>query len=491
LTQLYSQPNSWKPVIGLEVHAQLNTKSKLFCPCSTSPGDTANKALCPVCMGHPGAMPCLNAEAVHLALRAGLALGMRLHARSRFDRKHYFYPDTPKGYQLTQQEWPICTSGRLHLRDGEELVPFIIERLHIEEDSGRLQHHGEQALGDWNRAGIPLIEIVGAPDLESPEQAEDWFRMLHRVLVVAGVCGGAMEKGELRCDANISLKSPNGSLGARIEVKNLNSFRNVRRALQHEVERLGALLQSGEQVVSETRAWTGDKTVLLRPKEQTADYRFMPEPDLPDLVLTDAMVGPAVNALPGLPPLDVHLLRSDDDTLAKWMKTFGLAREQVTVLTRSPDMANFFGQCVESGGKPEQIAQWIQRDVTAQLKKRGVALSETPLSPAHILELQAGLDQGTITRAVALRILEWVMVRGGDIQGLVAIQGLERIRDAARIQALVAQVLAEHTEQVTAYAAGRSELFGFLMGELRSASKGCIDPRDMTMALSQALEPKA
>ena len=393
MTQLYSQPNSWKPVIGLEVHAQLNTKSKLFCPCSTSPGDTANKALCPVCMGHPGAMPCLNAEAVHLALRAGLALGMRLHARSRFDRKHYFYPDTPKGYQLTQQEWPICTSGRLHLRDGEELVPFIIERLHIEEDSGRLQHHGEQALGDWNRAGIPLIEIVGAPDLESPEQAEDWFRMLHRVLVVAGVCGGAMEKGELRCDANISLKSPNGSLGARIEVKNLNSFRNVRRALQHEVERLGALLQSGEQVVSETRAWTGDKTVLLRPKEQTADYRFMPEPDLPDLVLTDAMVGPAVNALPGLPPLDVHLLRSDDDTLAKWMKTFGLAREQVTVLTRSPDMANFFGQCVESGGKPEQIAQWIQRDVTAQLKKRGVALSETPLSPAHILELQAGLDQ--------------------------------------------------------------------------------------------------
>lgn len=491
MTQPNAQSIPWQPVIGLEVHAQLATRSKLFCPCSTSPGDSPNKALCPICMGHPGAMPRLNAEAVNLALRAGLALGMRIHARSRFDRKHYHYPDTPKGYQLTQHTWPICTSGQLHIREDEELVPFTIERLHLEEDSGRLQHDGEQALGDWNRAGVPLIEIVGAPDLRTPEQAEAWLRMLHRVLVASGVCGGAMDKGELRCDANLSLKGPDGQSTPRIELKNLNSFRHVRKALHHEIARLGQAVEAGEPLSAETRTWSGDRTELLRSKDGPVNYRFLPEPDLPDLVLSEAMVGPAVSALPGLPPLDIHLLRRDDDTVAKWMKRYGLSREQVAVLTRSPDLANFFGQCVEAGGDAQVVAQWVQRDVIARLKDRGVALAETPLTPTHILELQGGLEVGDITRAVALRILDWVMLRGGDVQGLVAIQGLGRIQDPQAISEAVRSVIEANPEQSAAFKQGRSELFGYLMGELRSATQGRIDPAEMKTALSQALESEA
>ncbi|MED5370252.1 MAG: Asp-tRNA(Asn)/Glu-tRNA(Gln) amidotransferase subunit GatB [Myxococcota bacterium] len=481
----------WKAVIGLEVHAQLATRSKLFCGCEVVSDGRPNRAICPVCMGHPGALPQLNGAAVDLALRAGLAFGMRVHARSAFDRKHYQYPDLPKGYQITQQRWPICTSGHLHLREGEQLVPFAIERLQLEEDSARLQHAEGRTLVDFNRAGVPLIELVGAPDLSTPAQAEAWLRMLHRVLVEARICGGAMEKGQLRCDANLSVCAPDGSQSPRVELKNLNSFRHVRKALEFEIQRLQAAMEAGEPLSPETRSWEGGSTRPLREKAHHSGYRFAPDPDLGNLLIDEDMLQQAARALPGMPPLDIHLLRADDDRVAGWMQRFGLEREQALQLSGNPELAGFFSACVEKGLSPQQTMRWLQRDIPARLKELGRGLEETPLRPSHLSDLQDMLEAQEITRAVAESVLAWILRQGGDARGLVAVQGLGRVRDPDLIQQHAEAILAAHPEQVAAWRGGKTQLLGFFLGQARQATRGRVDPHELEAAVLAALESES
>lgn len=473
--------SGYATVIGLEVHVQLDTRSKLFCACAVVDRAAPNSSVCPVCLGHPGAMPSLNAQAVHLALRAAVALGMQAHGVSAFDRKHYAYPDTPKGYQITQQRHPLATGGALHLRQEGAQHRHALLRLQLEEDSGKLQHASGHTLADWNRAGVPLIEIVGAPDVHSPMRAEAWLRMLHRVLVAAGVTRGRMEQGELRCDANISLAG-----GARVELKNLNSFRFVGRALRHEVQRQTEILDAGGTVVSETRTWTGKETQALRQKEGAADYRFLPEADLPSLHLSNQHVVDVMAAMPGQPPLDLHLLHEDDRVVQSWMHSYGLSKELVTVLTADTEVASFYAGCVEAGGPPLAMAEWVRQDVLRAMREQGVSLGETPLEPQHLVDLHDLHDRGVITRAVGRRVFDWVWRRGGYVEGLVMIQGLQRIQDPQALRDAVDRVLADHPEQADAWRSGNDALGKFLLGQTLQALNGRAEAADVQAALDQA-----
>jgi len=462
-------------VIGLEVHVQLATESKLFCRCPSRFGAPANSQVCAVCLGYPGTLPVLNRRAVDLAVILAVAVGAEVQERSRFDRKSYFYPDLPKGYQITQYGHPLATGGGLPVGDPPRTV--ALRRLHLEEDAGRLLHDDRGGDGgsrvDFNRAGVPLVEIVGEPELRSPAEAEEMLRTLHRLLLYTGVSDGSLDEGSLRCDANVSLaETAAGPSGAPVEIKNLNSFRHVARALESEIERQRQVVAGGGTVVRQTRGFdeTAGTTYPLRGKEAAADYRFFAEPDLPPLVVDAARVAAARRGLPELPW----------ERFRRFAEQLGLASADAALLTADPRLADYFEAVIAGvAGQEQEVARWLTGDVLAELRRRGHGAADVldaAPTAAHLAELVSLVADGTLSRRAAKQVLQAVWDDGEAPSSASRRLGLVQVGDADRIAAWVETELARHPELVRRCRAGERRLLGHLMGRVLERSGGQADP---------------
>jgi aspartyl-tRNA(Asn)/glutamyl-tRNA(Gln) amidotransferase subunit B len=468
--------SSTEAVIGLEVHAQLRTASKLFCGCSTRFGDPPNTNVCPVCLGLPGALPVVNHEAVEMALRAALALGCTVHERSVFARKNYFYPDLPKGYQISQYERPLATNGSLDLGDH----PVRVMRVHMEEDAGKSLHLGgrDASLVDFNRCGVPLIEIVGEPDLRTPREAAEYLRTLRAVLMYVGVCDGHMEEGSLRCDANVSIR-PRGSpgLGTKVEVKNMNSARHLERALRHEIERQGALLSAGGRVAQETRLYreaTGE-TASMRSKEEAHDYRYFPDPDLPPLVVAPDRVAAERASLPELPAA----------RRARFV-AMGLTEYDAGVLTAHPAVASFFEAAAIVHGDAKKVANFVQNEVLRVADLGGLE-ARIPVTPEGLAVLLSLVDAGTISGTIAKEVFAEVGSNGRDPREIIRARGLTQLSDPAVLEEAARRVVAAHPKEREQFRGGKTKVLGFFVGRVMSETEGRANPRRVNEILRRIL----
>jgi aspartyl-tRNA(Asn)/glutamyl-tRNA(Gln) amidotransferase subunit B len=474
---------SWETVIGLEVHVQLRTRSKMFCGCATSFGDPPNTNVCPVCLGLPGALPVPNAEAVRLGARAALALGCTVHETSVFARKNYFYPDLPKGYQISQYDQPLSTGGRVTFDSAERgRIEVGITRLHIEEDAGKLLHDRfpEKTAVDLNRAGIPLAEIVSEPDLRSPAEARAYLSTLRQILVYAGVSDCSMEQGSLRVDANISIRRPGDpALGTKTEVKNMNSFANVERALEAERSRQIALVESGQKVEQVTllfNAATG-QVKPTRSKEESHDYRYFPDPDLPPLVLTIPWIAEQQAALPELP----------EARRARLEAALGLSAYDARVLTSEPALAGYFEAVVAEGVDAKTAANWVMGDVMTQFNET----SSFPVSARRLRELIGLVRDGTVSHQAAKRVFAEMASQPGQAARAVAERlGLVQVSDQAALSELVTEVLTAHPTEVARYRSGETKLMGFFVGQVMKRSQGKADPKGVQPVLAEKLSER-
>ena len=465
---------SFEPVIGLEIHAQLLTRTKIFCGCSTRFGDPPNTNVCPVCLGLPGALPVLNRSAVDLAARAALALGCRLNAQSIFARKNYFYPDLPKGYQISQYDQPLASDGEVALaRAGGAQVRVGIVRVHLEEDAGKSLHEGfydsaEHTYLDYNRSGVPLIEIVTRPDLRSAADAAAFFEQLRGLLVWLGVNDGNMEEGSLRCDANVSVR-PAGTtaLGTKTEVKNLNSFRYLQKALDHEIARQIEVLDDGGRIVQETRLWdqTAARTLAMRSKEEAHDYRYFPEPDLPPVALDETRMAAVKAGLPELP----------DARRARFVAEYRLPEYDAGELTRSRGVADYF-EAAAREANPKAVSNWIMGELGRVANEQGRPLEEAGVSPEQLGELVRLVDAGTINSSTAKVVFEKMLGSGRRAEDIVRQDGLAQISDERAVLAVVHDVIAAHPDAAAQYRGGKTATFGFLVGQVMKATRGKASP---------------
>ena len=476
----------YEPVIGLEVHAHLRTATKIFCGCRNRFGDAPNTNVCPVCLGLPGALPALNREAVSLAVRAALATQCTVHETSVFARKNYFYPDLPKGYQISQYERPLATGGHVDIPARGGLRRVRLLRIHMEEDAGKLLHEGhpwssEKSGVDFNRSGVPLIEIVSAPDLTSAEEAHDYLTALRALLVYAGVSDGNMEEGSLRCDANVSIR-PRGAetLGTRAEIKNLNSFRNVARAIQHEVARQAAVVESGGRVVQETRLWNADRgeTVSMRSKEDAHDYRYFPEPDLPPLVVDERWRETVRASLPELPA----------QKRRRFVEEYQLPDYDAGVLTLSPEVAEYFEEVARASGSPKAASNWVMTAVLHKMKDDERPLGRSPVTPQRLAELVSLVEAGTISSTSAKDVFERMWATGEGARAIVEREGLAQVSDEALIQAAVDEVVAGSPDQVATYRKGKASTLGWFVGQVMRKTGGKANPQLVNALLKKALE---
>jgi len=473
----------WEVIVGLEVHAQLLTASKIFCGCSTRFGAEPNSQTCPVCLAMPGSLPVLNERVVEFAIRAGLGTGCTINEHSIFARKNYYYPDLPKGYQITQYDRPLCENGRLVIDtpDGEKTVG--ITRIHLEEDAGKNTHDpaGGPSRVDLNRAGVPLIEIVGEPDLRSSEEAAEYLKALRDVVVYLGVNDGNLEEGSFRCDANVSVrKVGETTLRNRVELKNINSFRYVRQAIDYEVGRQIGIWEEGGTVVTETRLFDPQKGVTraMRTKEEAKDYRYFPEPDLLPLVVSEAWIEKIRGELPELPRAKA----------ARFVSSYGLSPYDAGVLVASMQVADWFEEAVAAhGGSAKTVANWVINEILRLVKdsREGIAASKaTPEKLASLLRL---LDERRINAAGAKAILEEVHGTGAEPAEVMKARGLEQVSDSGAIAAAVDKVIAANPDQVEKYRAGKKNLLGFFMGQAMKELKGQGDPKAVTEAIRARL----
>jgi aspartyl-tRNA(Asn)/glutamyl-tRNA(Gln) amidotransferase subunit B len=462
----------FEPVIGLEIHCQLLTATKIFCGCRTDFGAAPNTHVCPVCLGLPGALPVLNRQAVAFALRAAIALECDIQPTSVFARKNYFYPDLPKGYQISQFDRPIALGGRVRLSSGD----VRLTRIHMEEDAGKSLHHGQadsrtSTYLDFNRAGTPLIEIVTEPDLRTAADAAECFTRLKEILVAIGVNDGNMEEGSLRCDANVSLR-PVGEtrFGAKTEIKNVNSFRFLEKALEYEIARQTDVLSRGERVVQETRLWDSDSgtTESMRSKEDANDYRYFPEPDLPPLVVSDAWISDVRASMPELPAARVD----------RFVAQYGLSVYDADVLARLiPGAAEYFEATVAAGASAKTAGNWIQGEIRRKLKEVNEdSVTAVPFAPAALAELVALVDAQVISSSGAKEVFEEMWASGASARAIVDARGLAQTSDVDALTAIVDDVIAANPGPVAEYRAGRTKTFGFLVGSVMKASKGKANP---------------
>jgi aspartyl-tRNA(Asn)/glutamyl-tRNA(Gln) amidotransferase subunit B len=475
----------YESVIGLEVHAQLLTQTKLFCACATTFLTDPNEHTCPVCLGMPGVLPVLNRQAVEFGIRTGLAVAGKIAAVCRFARKNYFYPDLPKGYQISQYEEPLIDGGGLAIDLNGTTKQVGLIRIHLEEDAGK-SIHGEnladptKSYVDLNRCGTPLLEIVSAPDLRSSEEAKAYLQKLKTILEYIEVCDGNMEEGSLRCDANVSLR-PLGSqqLGTRTEIKNLNSFRNVQRALEYEIARQAQVLDSGGRIVQETRLFDANRgvTMPMRSKEEAHDYRYFPEPDLVWLQVDPDWIGRVSATLPELPDARRQRLQTQ----------YGLPGYDADVLTASRPLADYYEATVAQYPQPKVVSNWIMGDFLRELNRHHHTPGQAPLTPVYLASLLRMVDEGVISGKIAKTVFETVYRTGKPPQEVVAEQGLVQMRDSGALEAVIAQVLADNPTQVTAYRSGKDKLFGFFVGQAMKATQGKANPQLLNELLKEAL----
>jgi aspartyl-tRNA(Asn)/glutamyl-tRNA(Gln) amidotransferase subunit B len=489
-------PMEFEPVIGLEVHAQLLTRTKLFCACSAQFGAPPNANTCPVCLGLPGALPVLNGEAVTMSLKAALALGCAINTVSIFARKNYFYPDLPKGYQISQYELPLAEHGSVTIFSGErseggQIInrvekSFGITRLHMEEDAGKSIHDGmpdtdEKSYVNLNRSGTPLVEIVSDPDFRSSQEAYDYMTHLRKTLLYLGVCDGNMEEGSLRCDANVSVR-PRGStvLGTKVEIKNLNSFRFLQKALDYEIERQQKVIAEGGQIVQETRLWDDGKgcTFSMRSKEEAHDYRYFPEPDLPPLKMDSGWVEEMKHSLPELP----------HEKMLRFMSDFGLPTDDALLLASTKEMADFFEACAGDSANPRSAANWIMGDLAYALKNSDKEIGSCPISPAQLAELIRAIDSGKISGKIAKTVFEEMYKSGESPDALITRLGLVQVSDEASLGTIIDKVMEANPKQVAEYRSGKEKVLSFFVGQAMKETKGQANPKVLNDLLRAKLK---
>ena len=475
---------SWEAIIGLEVHAQLKTKTKMFCSCANLYGAEPNSLICPVCTAQPGSLPVVNAKAVELATRAGLALGGCIQHKSIFARKNYFYPDLTKNYQISQFDFPIVQGGELSIQlENKTTKKISITRIHMEEDAGKLSHdlgHADKSHVDYNRCGVPLIEIVSGPDIRSSEEAGEYLRKLRQILMYIEACEGNMKKGQLRCDANVSVrKIGTTTFNTRTEVKNLNSFKAVERAINFEIARQSKIYDGGGKVAQETLLWDDDKgcTICIRSKEEAHDYRYFPDPDLLPVLLDEKYISDVHQHLPELAEAKAK----------RFVENFGLPEYDAQVLTSEKALSLYFEACVATYNSPKKLSNWVMVELLRELNQENLDIEQCRIKPASLAELVKMIDEGKISGKMAKDVFIEMYKSGKEPADIVATSGMQLITDASKLEAVIDDVIKNNQKQLEQYKAGKVALFGYFVGQVMKATQGQADPKLTNDLLQQKL----